>query len=134
MSANATVPEQRTVLVVEGDAFARDAYVELLRISGYGALSSSNARDALRLCREANRVVDVVLTEVRLRDADGSSLVEQIREIQGTLPCALYVTAWEINDDVLGALQPNACVLQKPVEFARVEQALTELLAEPRPS
>lgn len=116
------------VLVVERHWPTRNAYTDLLAADGYGAIAVASYADALELCQAVRVPIDIVLTELRHRDASGRDLASRLREHQPHLAGAIYVTGCVIHDALQDSLNPWECVLTKPVDFSRVESVIDSFL------
>jgi DNA-binding NtrC family response regulator len=69
---------KRVVLLVEDDEQIRELSSNILEAAGYLVISADDASDALRTSREYRGVIDVLLTDVELGDADGITLAREI--------------------------------------------------------
>jgi DNA-binding NtrC family response regulator len=69
---------KRVVVLVEDDEQIRDLSSYILKEAGYVVIRAGDASDALRTSREYRGVIDVLLTEVELGDADGITLAREI--------------------------------------------------------
>jgi DNA-binding NtrC family response regulator len=70
---------RETILLVEDEAFVRNALAEALESAGYRTMIADNAIDALKACRNEN--VDLLLTDVVLPGMNGCELVEKFRKL-----------------------------------------------------
>jgi two-component system cell cycle sensor histidine kinase/response regulator CckA len=113
-----------TVLLVEDDDRVREALAEALRRNGYRVLAAEDGADALARVDEAQRAVDVIVSDVLLGDCTGPELVAELRR---ELPSArvVYVSgyadeeAWRRIEE-----EPGAVVLQKPFALAQLLEAV----------
>ena len=69
---------KRVVLLVEDDEQVRELSSYILKEAGYVVISAGDASDALRTSREYGGVIDVLLTDVEVGDADGITLAREI--------------------------------------------------------
>jgi EAL domain-containing protein (putative c-di-GMP-specific phosphodiesterase class I)/ActR/RegA family two-component response regulator len=108
----------RRLLVVDDEPSLRELMTELLTEAGYRVTACANGRAALEaLQRETH---DAILTDIRMPDMDGLSLLRAVREKDLDLPVVLFTggpsveTATEAVE--WGALQ----YLAKPVPAERL--------------
>src|SRR5262245_31283335 len=81
-----TTPKKGRVLVVDDEANARSALVELLQDEGYEVESASDGRKALQVMGEFEP--EVVLTDLKMPVLDGLELLKRGR---GVTPHASFV-------------------------------------------
>ncbi|HEU4564666.1 MAG TPA: PAS domain S-box protein [Gemmatimonadaceae bacterium] len=77
--------EQRrtaTILVVEGEAGARDGLRRLLEGEGYMVLAAADAAAARRMMREHEGVIDLLLADASLPDASGAALADEVTALR----------------------------------------------------
>jgi CheY-like chemotaxis protein len=109
------------VLVVEDDPFVRDMAVTELEDAGYEVMEAATGGQALRLLH-AGAVIDVLLTDIRMPEADGWEVAEAYRERFPGLP-VLYVTGYaEKMQPVSGGI-----ILSKPYKMSYVIGLLSML-------
>ncbi|GGD61855.1 PAS domain-containing hybrid sensor histidine kinase/response regulator [Caballeronia grimmiae] len=120
------------ILLVEDEADARDAMTAVLGSVGAqvcGAESASAARTCL-----ATRQFDVVLSDIGMPHEDGYSLMQSLRQAGHRTP-AIAVTAFGSADDKARALQAGFDLhLSKPVDPARLFDAIRSVISESRMS
>jgi CheY-like chemotaxis protein len=111
------------ILVVEDDPFIRDMAVSELKYAGYEVMEAETGGQALRLL-QAGIAVDVLLTDVRLPEANGWEVAQAYRERFPDLP-VLYVTGYaEQMQPVRGGI-----ILSKPYKMSQVIGLLKSLPA-----
>ncbi len=116
-------------LVVDDNFSARMTMASMLR--GFGlevtlADSGSSALEAARRASEAGRAFALVVTDWRMPDADGFSVLDSVRlTAAGAQAVRLLMTAHE-RDDVEAAMPDHTldAVLQKPVAPAMLQGTL----------
>lgn len=133
-----------TILIVEDEQVLRESLAELLSDEGYEVLQTDNGKAAYEIV--VDRPVDVVLSDVRMPEMDGMSLLEHLRQVAPETP-AIMITAYGTVDTAVQAMRLGAVdYLLKPVQFedvlmriqraveyrnvARTQQLVTEQLAE----
>lgn len=70
----------KNILIVDDEAFARDAIVESITWENYdiAAWSASNGREAL--CKLSELEIDLVITDIKMPGMDGLELVRKVKE------------------------------------------------------
>lgn len=115
-----------TVLVIDGDEDSRLVYRPVLEASGLEVLEAADGASGLSVARE--RVPDIVITELTLRNVDGLTLIRQLRErLRDVL--VVVLTARRLPEDRLQA-EEAGCVLflEKPLSPRQLLGELTNLL------
>jgi PAS domain S-box-containing protein len=130
LEAATPIEEQKTVLVVEDDANVRMLAVRVLASYGYHVLEAANGQEALRLGREHEGPIDVLITDVVMPQMNGRELVEKLHQDRPST-AILYMSGYA--DDALptqGGLPADTIFLAKPftVEglIRKVQTALEE--------
>jgi PAS domain S-box-containing protein len=129
------------VLVVDDEPDGREVLALILKQSGAAVMTASSVADAMSMLtsgRTSN--ADVLVSDIGMPEADGYSLIRQVRQLEpergGLLP-AVAVTAYNRASDRLRALSEGFQVhLPKPVEPAElvtVVARLTGRLGKDRP-
>jgi two-component system response regulator FlrC len=110
------------ILVVEDDADAREALVDVLNGSGFAALGTSSVVEAFNAIIE--RSPALVLSDINLGDSNAGELLDMAMKILGpTAPPFVFVTgmpAWHLTGP-----STTVPVLRKPVDI----DALLEVVA-----
>jgi signal transduction histidine kinase/CHASE3 domain sensor protein/FixJ family two-component response regulator len=86
-------PGSETVLLVEDDDMVRVPLASILAEHGYRVLSAANASEALRLSKEGERPIDLLITDVVMPDLSGPELARVLQHIQPGLK-VMYVSGY----------------------------------------
>jgi CheY-like chemotaxis protein len=70
-----------TILLVEDEAFVRTAAIEILEAAGYNVIVAKNGEEAVDICREGLRSIDLLLTDLILPGISGRVLAAQFSKI-----------------------------------------------------
>ncbi len=117
------------VLVVDDNADAADSLAMLLKASGHQPLVAYDGHAALDCASQHE--LDVVFLDIGLPGMDGYEVARRLRQQHGDGPCLVALTGYGQPDDrETGRRAGFNHHLVKPISFARVQQALTELCAE----
>jgi DNA-binding NtrC family response regulator len=102
------------ILVVEDEDIVRDLVCEILRGEGYRVLSTDRGSEALRLLREDERGIDLLISDVVMPEMNGARVAQHVHEL---CPRArvLFVSGYSESDMADQGLETLAFqVLQKP--------------------
>ena len=102
------------VLVVDDESFVRESLVDLLENEGYGTLSASGAAEALRLL--GTEKISLIVTDLRMPDGDGLSLLEDTRKQHADLPVVVLTGMGTVSEAVQAMKAGAFDFIQKPVD------------------
>jgi DNA-binding NtrC family response regulator len=121
-----TSARKARVLVVDDEQSARQGMQLLLSHEGYDVALASHGREALEVLAE--RPCDVVITDLKMPEMDGITLVSAIRERYASLP-VIVITAFGDVASAVTAMRAGAeHYLVKPVDFDELSVALERAL------
>ncbi len=89
---------KETILLIEDDKLMRVTLEDALRTAGYDVVPHESGADALRAFRE--NAFDIVVTDVRLPDADGLEILRDILELNRDTQVILMTAYGTIKDAV----------------------------------
>jgi len=112
------MPEALPVLVVEDDDALREALTDTLELSGYTAIASANAEQALAWLEKGNP--GLVLTDVQMPGMDGHALLLALKNRRPELPVILMTAYGQIDRAVQAIRDGAADYLPKPFEPDRL--------------
>ena len=109
------------------------AYFEVLTERGYDVALAGSRLDALAQIDRLDGMIDVIIMDISLPDADGAALAREIIEQIGSRP-ALYVSGWTEEFWDLSDAPGRWIVMQKPVSIPKLLAAVEWLAGQgPRP-
>jgi len=109
--------DARTVLLLDDEEAIRTSVAKLLAEWGYEVVAVSTTADAVAAARGREGLVDVVISDLRLRDGeDGLRAIEQVRAVCGFDVPALLVTGDTAPEQVRRVHESGHIVLYKPVQ------------------
>ena len=118
-----------TVLLAEDDQGVRRVALEFLKMKGYQVLEAGSADEAIRIARESNEPIHLLLTDIVMPGLKGEELVERVTSIRPGIR-ALYMSAYTEDAVVnLGILAPGTNFIEKPFgpeELARKVRKVLE--------
>jgi DNA-binding NtrC family response regulator len=116
------IPDGATLLIVEDDPSVRRSLRRMLEPERTSVIEAVDGRDAMLLIeRDEARLLDVVLTDLKMPVVSGSELIAVLLECRPALP----VVAMSALDDLPADLLLPVPLLRKPFE----PEALVRLLA-----
>jgi PAS domain S-box-containing protein len=122
---------RETILVVEDDPSVRDLTGMMLQDHGYTVLAAEGGQEALRLARECDVGIDLLLSDVVLPDTGAGALTEQLRLIHPRMK-VLYMSGY--GHDVAarrGVTLGRLTFLQKPFNSLELARKVREVLDRP---
>jgi len=117
-----------TVLLVEDEDLVRTLSVRILERQGYRVLTATNGEAAIKLCRNVQGMVDLLLTDVIMPRMNGRELFNALQEQKPKLK-VLYMSGH--TDDVVarhGILEPGTNFLSKPFTIRDISRAVRRAL------
>lgn len=133
-----------TILIAEDEQVLRESLAELFRAEGYDVLEAAHGKAAYEVLLQ--RSVDLVLSDIRMPEMDGMTLLGHVQKIAPETP-VLILTAYGTVESAVAAMRAGAVdYLLKPVDFSdvllkvqralqfrelsRAQRVITEQLAE----
>ena len=116
----------KIILVVEDEKVLRESMAELLTEEGYEVIEAVDGKAAYDVLLQ--RPVDVVLTDVRMPEMDGMTLLGHLQKLAPQTP-VIVTTAYGTVESAVAAMRAGAFdYLLKPVQFddvlLKIERAL----------
>jgi len=103
-----------TVLIVEDNDSLRNFAQKILYIYGYSTLNAKNGEDALRVCKEHNGQIDLMITDVVMPKMGGREAAERLQPLYPRMK-VIYMSGYTDNAIVRhGVLEPGLNFLEKP--------------------
>ncbi len=107
---------KKKVLVVDDELSFREPIADILEVSGYSVVSATSGIEALEIMKDD--LPDLVLTDVKMPEMDGFTLLEKIKEDHPSIP-VLLMSAYHNIDDNPTKYQP-ACFFNKPIDLKAI--------------
>jgi len=126
-----TVQTAPTVLVVDDEEDLREAMCRMLQRRGFATLAAADPAEAVAICRDPGRSVDLLLTDLGMPGTSGCMLARLAIEVRPELR-VLYVSGLsrEMALDQ-GLLADEATLVQKPYTAEGLSLAVRRALAAP---
>ena len=106
---------QIRVLVVDDEASARSGLEKLLRQSGYVVDTATDGKEALTLVAENSP--EVVLTDLKMPEMDGMTLLAKLRESDRDLPVIVATAFGDVTSAVAAMRAGASDYLTKPIDI-----------------
>jgi CheY-like chemotaxis protein len=124
-------PKDFTILVADDEPLLLKSIVYDLKRKGFQVLACENGTRALELVK-ANRV-HLVISDIRMPDGDGVSLLEQIRAYDAKIPVVILMTGFSDFSEEACLQKGARAVLTKPFDRKLFMGSILEALGLPNP-
>jgi signal transduction histidine kinase/CheY-like chemotaxis protein len=127
-----TVRGNETILVAEDDAQVRDLTVAILKACGYLVLELGSALEADRVCHEHPGRIDLLLTDVVMREMSGPDLARRMQKLRPQTK-VLFMSGYTDNAIVnQGVLDARIAFLAKPFTPSALAGKVRQVLDQAR--
>ena len=115
-----------TILLVEDERTVRETAARILERHGYRVVPARHGGDAMLAWRERGMTIDALVTDVRMPEIDGPSLIACLRAECPTFPVVVMSGYARGDNEVTAALTAREVFLEKPFT---TESLLTQVRA-----
>lgn len=126
--AGDTVSEQKTILVIEDSAAARDGLTAVLRHAGYDVYALGDGKQGLDFIRSRHRP-DLILLDMLLPVLDGWKFLEELEQWSRPPKVPIVVTTGTILTAEWAAQRGCAGFLRKPIDETQLLAVVERCLA-----
>jgi PAS domain S-box-containing protein len=117
-----------TLLVVEDETFLRELTCRILCNRGYKVIEAMDGQEALRLAKEYEKEIHLILTDTVMPGMGGPELVERIRAFRPEIK-SVHTSGYTDTAIVhLGILDRDRTFLQKPYGAADLTKKVRDVL------
>lgn len=114
------------ILIVDDELSVREFFEILLEKEGYEVVTALDAPDALRIMKEQS--LDLVVTDLQLKNGDGMSLLKEVKRLQADTPVVM-ITAYATTDSAVEAMKAGAFdYLSKPFKIEEIKVVIQKAL------
>jgi DNA-binding NtrC family response regulator len=113
------------ILVVDDDPVLLRMLTDTLTAIGYAAIAARDGIEALHLLQESEGRFEVMITDVKMPNMDGISLLKRVRRYFPDLP-VVFITG-VASDKMITEASPDG-YLAKPFRISRLEQLIDRTL------
>jgi len=121
-------PGRRTVLLVEDEPFVREATRNILESAGFVVFPVEDADQALRLYKEREHHVDLVMTDLILPGRTGEQLAKELRECSPELK-VLITSGYSNAEFATEDLSSQTYFLSKPYSRRSLVDKVEKILS-----
>jgi PAS domain S-box-containing protein len=117
-----------TILLVEDEDMVRDLAKDILEDYGYSVLIAANGGEGLRVCREFDGDIHLIITDVVMPQMSGPEMAESVQVLRPETS-VLYMSGF--TDDAVvrhGVLTEDMCFIQKPFSAETLAFKVREIL------
>ena len=118
-----------TVLIIEDEEDAAELFAEMMRVSGFRVLKTSNSAPALALMTAEKP--DVLILDIMMPEISGLDILRQMRRDPelASIP-VVVVSAKSMPADIKNGMEAGASTyLTKPVGFLDLKEAVERALS-----
>src|SRR5262245_29972211 len=95
----------KSVLIVEDEKVLRESLAELLREEGYDVVEAPDGKAGYQIALD--RPVDLVLSDIRMPEMDGITLLGHLQKIAPQMP-VIVITAFGTVESAVTAMRAGA--------------------------
>src|SRR5215207_1368076 len=121
----------KTVLIVEDEEDAAELFAEMMRVSGFRVLKTSNSAPAIGTM--TSEKPDVIILDIMMPEISGLDILRQMRRDPelASIP-VVVVSAKSMPADIKNGMEAGASTyLTKPVGFLELKEAVERALGNP---
>ena len=118
----------KTVLIIEDEEDAAELFAEMMRVSGFRVLKTSNSTPAIGMM--SSEKPDVIILDIMMPEISGLDILRQMRRNPelASIP-VVVVSAKSMPADIREGMEAGASTyLTKPVGFLELREAVERAL------
>lgn len=116
-----------TILLVEDEETVRQMARDILEMSGYTVLVAMTPQEALTICADAERTIDLLLTDVVMPEMNGRELSRQILARRPDIK-VLFMSGYAADILVLDDRDSELPFIKKPFTVQGLQEKIEQLL------
>jgi two-component system cell cycle sensor histidine kinase/response regulator CckA len=128
VAVNETVRGSETILLVEDDELVLDVQRRVLTRCGYRVIATTSPTEAVELCGQCDRSIDLLVTDVVMPGMNGRELARRVTSLQTTAR-VLYVSGYA--PPVAGKATAGSLLVEKPILANTFARAVREAIQRP---
>ncbi len=121
------------ILLVEDNTETLRLFSHVLRDLGYAVLEAEDGGVALKIINEKHQALDLVVTDIKMPEVDGVTLIEHLRKLNASVP--VIVMSAYLNEENRLKLQKLGIhhILEKPFRIKDLESVIGKLNVQKSP-
>ena len=114
------------ILFVDDDPYTLLTLTKAAQVLGHEAFAASNGQEALALATE--QTPDLIFTDMRLSNSEGTTLVRQLKEQENTADIPIFILSASPTEDAAKRAEAAGAIayLHKPIRL----QTLLDIIEE----
>lgn len=121
-------------LIIDDEVDMLDVMSDVLELYGVKSLTASSGQEALRILREENARIDVILSDVKMPGMNGFEVLQSVYEMELSKPPKLILMTGGIGKEDEGLLSDFSNLINgylgKPASDAEIRRVLSECFPE----
>jgi len=114
------------LLIVDDETDLRDAISENLELCGFEVATSKSGNEAIEILKKSQ--FDLILSDIRMPDGDGITLLDAVRKTNPKLPVLILMTGYADISSKDCIERGAQLVVSKPFSHDDIMQALRKML------
>jgi PAS domain S-box-containing protein len=122
-----TIQGTETILVVDDEPSIRKLVKDSLQPLGYLIIEAASGEEALKFCKNVERKIDLLLTDIIMTGMSGKELAELIKKDR---PSIIVIFMSGYTDDIIkhyGILDSREIFIQKPLTCKKMANKIREI-------
>jgi CheY-like chemotaxis protein len=115
-------PSDYTVLVVDDEEELRDLVAFDIEDEGFKVLKAGSGNEALSIVEKST--VHIIVSDIRMPDGDGITMLDKIRVNNPQVPIVLFVTGFAVISDQDAIAKGATAVMRKPIDHDMLIQQI----------
>jgi two-component system response regulator FlrC len=121
--------EQKTILCVDDEVDILELFKDEFEENGYKVLQADCGNKGFEVYK-ANKV-DCIVSDIRMANGDGATLVKNVKEAGGNIPIFLVTGFSDYTSDELAGLGVSAIIF-KPFDLEEVVKMVSNTIEKPK--
>jgi two-component system, cell cycle sensor histidine kinase and response regulator CckA len=117
--------KKATILVADDESCLLRLTHSFLTQHGYDVLTGLGPEDALQIAERHAGSIDLLLTDVRMPNMDGPTLLQKVREVHPKSK-VIFMTAY--SPEEMNKMIPDETIVQKPFELGHLCEVVRSTL------
>jgi CheY-like chemotaxis protein len=132
LTTSQTIRKTGTILVIDDEEGVRSVTTSLLIGRGYTVLEASNGHDALNICSDVQRSIDLAIVDIVMPGLDGFEFVDRAKKIRKDFR-VIFMSGYAGRPHILKwskVLADSQGFISKPFSLALLVQTVEKALGD----